>query len=197
MKKIIRLVVLAATLWAALPASSQVKFGVKGGLNVTNFSLSKNLYSTDNRTGFYVGPTLKVGLPLGFGVDAAALYDQRSMEVGEAGDVVKQQQLAVPVNLRYGIGLGSLLNVFVFAGPQVGFNLNKNEAGERAAVKFKNSDFSVNVGLGLMLLKHLQLSANYNIACGKTCDVSWQGVADVVKTKGRYNAWQVGLAYYF
>ena len=144
-----------------------------------------------------MGPTLKVGLPLGFGVDAAALYDQRSMEVGEAGDAVKQQQLAVPVNLRYGIGLGSLLNVFVFAGPQVGFNLNKNEAGERAAVKFKNSDFSVNVGLGLMLLKHLQLSANYNIACGKTCDVSWQDVADVVKTKGRYNAWQVGLAYYF
>ena len=65
-------------------------------------------------------------------------------------------------------------------------------------MKFKNSDLSVNVGLGLMMFKHLQLSANYNIACGKTCDVtSMQNVADMVKTKGRYNAWQVGLAYYF
>ena len=197
MKKIIRLVALVAALWVSLPAVSQVKFGVKGGLNATSFSLSKDLYSTENRMGFYVGPTVKVALPLGFGVDAAALYDQRSMK-GDEGDAVKQQQLAVPVNLRYGIGLGSLFSVFMFAGPQVGFNLNKNEAGEHTEVKFKNSDLSVNVGLGLMMFKHLQLSANYNIACGKTCDVtSLQNVADVVKTKGRYNAWQVGLAYYF
>lgn len=207
MKKIITLVALMATMWAAMPASAQsLKFGVKGGLNVSSLSLSKDLYASDNQTGFYVGPTMKIGLPLGFGLDLSALYDQRSVKVEADNEeatvnTFKQKQLSVPLNLRWGIGLGSLANVFVFAGPQVGFNLDKNVVKTMQSIKFKNSDFSVNVGLGLLLLKHLQVSANYNIACGKTCDVSSfsEVMGDVATStvRGRYNTWQVGLAYYF
>ena len=70
--------------------------------------------------------------------------------------------------------------------------------------KLKTSNFSVNLGFGLMLVKHLQISANYNIACGKTGEMTFNKAADNTwktlagKTKdGRANAWQVGLAYYF
>ena len=65
--------------------------------------------------------------------------------------------------------------------------------------EFKDSDVSVNVGLGVTIVKHLQLNANYNIACGKTCDVTATDVLSAVtsKTKGRFNSWQVGLAYFF
>lgn len=208
MRKIIALVALLATMMAGTTANAQsLKFGVKGGLNVSSLSLSKDLYGSDNRTGFYVGPTMKLGLPLGFGLDLSALYDQRSVDVvaddaeNPTVNTFRQKQLSVPLNLRWGIGLGSLANVFVFAGPQVGFNLDKNVMKSMQSIKFKNSDFSVNVGLGLLLLKHLQVSANYNIACGKTCDVTsfgdvvGQTVASTVR--GRFNTWQVGLAYYF
>ncbi len=34
-----------------------------------------------------------------------------------------QKSLNIPVNVRYGFGLSSLANVFVFAGPQWGINV--------------------------------------------------------------------------
>ena len=51
-------------------------------------------------------------------------------------------------------------------------------------------------------MSHLQISANYNIACGKTGDATLsKTVSEVVgsatKDKGRANAWQIALAYYF
>ena len=69
--------------------------------------------------------------------------------------------------------------------------------------RLKSSTFSVNVGVGAMLLSHLQLSANYNIACGKTGDATVSEVIDGAassvfsKKNGRASAWQIGLAYYF
>ena len=72
MKKVIALVVLAAAM--TLTAQAQgLKFGVKGGLNITKMSFNKDLFNSDNKVGFFVGPSLKLSLPLGFGVDIAAL----------------------------------------------------------------------------------------------------------------------------
>ena len=68
--------------------------------------------------------------------------------------------------------------------------------------RLKSSTFSVNVGVGAMLLSHLQLSANYNIACGKTGDMTVSKALgetgqNLFSKNGRTNAWQIGLAYYF
>ena len=68
--------------------------------------------------------------------------------------------------------------------------------------RLSSSNFSVNVGAGVMLINHLQLSANYNIACGKTGDVTVIDAAtaateSILSSKGRSNAWQISLAYYF
>ena len=102
MKKFLTLVVLLATMTVAVQA--QVKFGVKGGLNITSMKFDKSVADKSNQAGFFVGPTVKFTLPVvGLGVDASALYDQRSVEV--AGDKIKQQSIQIPVNLRYGIGL--------------------------------------------------------------------------------------------
>ena len=74
-------------LLAATSAQAQIKFGLKGGLNVTDMSLSKEVFDADNQAGFFIGPTVKFSLPLiGLGIDAAALYDQRQAKVkGEVG----------------------------------------------------------------------------------------------------------------
>lgn len=92
-----------------------------------------------------------------------------------------------------------------FAGPQFGFHVgNKNkDLGADCEWKLKSSQFSVNVGAGFTVLKHLQLTANYNIACGKTGDVTIGNALGSVasapfdKKSGRANAWQIALAYYF
>lgn len=208
MKKIFSLALLAFMMMA-MPANAQIKFGLKGGVNVTSMSFSNEVFDASNRTGFFIGPTVKIQLPLvGLGIDASALYDQREakIKVGEVetGSSVKQQAIAVPINLRYGWGLSSLANIFLFAGPQFSFNVGDKDVeldGTKGTWNLKNSNFSVNVGAGVTILKHLQLSANYNIACGKTGDAAWDQVTEALskekKSRGRFNAWQIGLAYYF
>ncbi len=208
MKKILTLALLAIGLLVAAPADAQVKFGVKGGLNVTDMHLSSEVFDKSNQAGWYIGPTVKVSLLVtGLGVDIAALYDYRSAKVTDPSNEdikIKQQSINVPVNLRYGIGLGSLASIIFHAGPQIGFNVgDKNfKWTDTSNYALKKSNFSVNVGLGVSVAKHFEITGNYNIACGKTADATVlktvQNVAGTsVKSKSRNSSWQVGLAYYF
>lgn len=210
MKKLYSILVMAAALLMTMPAQAQVKFGFRGGANLVNMKLSGNVMNNitdkDNRAGFYIGPTVKFTVPIvGLSLDASALYDQRSTEVaGEDGskESLITRQLAIPINVRYGWGLGSVADIFLFAGPQVAFNFakDKNVFNNMGDWSWKTSNFSVNVGLGCTILSHVELKANYNIACGKTgeatiLDAATKTVTGTVKSK--YNSWQIGMAYYF
>ena len=201
MKKFFTLVVLLATITVA---QAQVKFGVKGGLNLTNMKFDNSIVDKSNQTGFFIGPTINFTLPVvGLGIDASALYDQRSAEVND--EKLKQQSIQIPINLRYGFGLGNTASIYIFAGPQFGFNVGDkktNLVNEALDWRMKDSSLSANVGLGLMLLNHLQVSANYNIAMGTTGeldilkdvpDAAWKQVTG--KTKA--NSWQLSVAYFF
>jgi opacity protein-like surface antigen len=206
MKKIKMMLIAAIAMLSVSAAQAQVKLGVKGGLNVMNMSMSSDVLNSDNQTGFFIGPTVKFTLPIvGLGIDASALYDQRKADIeGKEGNTVyskslTQKQFIVPINVRYGVGLGSLASIYAFAGPQFGFGIGDKHQSIYKDVsdwKLKDSNFSINVGLGAMLAKHLQISANYNIACGHTGEVTWTDRM-LKKSKIKNNAWQIGLAYYF
>ena len=73
MKKIFTTLLVAAALMIGITAKAQVKFGVKGGVNVTSMSFNNSVFDASNRTGFFIGPTVKIQLPLvGLGIDASA-----------------------------------------------------------------------------------------------------------------------------
>lgn len=192
-----------AVLMSALPAKAQFGFGLRGGVNLTNLSLSKDMLSSSNRAGFFIGPSVKFTVPLvGVGVDVSALYDQRN--TGIEGETIVEKNIFLPINVRYDLGLGSMASVFVKAGPQFGWNVGgktfKLNSDTFSEFQLKKSNISLNVGLGAFLLKHLELGITYNIALGKTGEVSVLDatktvVGDVIKT--RTNAWQLNLAYYF
>ena len=202
MKKILTVVVLFAALMTAVPAKAEVKFGLKGGLNLTSMSLDANAFSKSNQAGFFIGPTVKFTIPIvGLGFDASALYDQRKGTVTSVTDTemaIKEQSIQIPINIRYGFGLGSTASIYLFAGPQFGFNVgDKNIVSSAGEWTFKSSNVSANVGLGLMLLGHLQISANYNFGLGKTGELTENTVPNQIKENGKLNAWQIGVAYFF
>ena len=200
MRKLFTLVVLVAATLVTIPAQAQFKFGLKGGLNLTDMSFSVDDVDVSNRAGFFIGPTAKFTLPIvGLGLDASVLYDQREAKLKGTDDKIKQQAINIPINLRYDIGLGSLAAIYLAAGPQFGFNIGDKHqtlVEDVSEWKLNDSNFSVNVGLGVMLLGHLQVGANYNIVCGKTGEVT---VIDGVEEafRGRSNTWQISAAYYF
>ncbi|MBQ8657413.1 MAG: porin family protein [Prevotella sp.] len=207
MKKIITAIIAVAALFVATPSQAQTSFGLKGGLNVTNMTLSNDLLDASNRAGFFIGPTVKFTLPIvGLGVDAAVLYDQREAELADTK--ITQRSVNIPINARYTIGLGDMAGIYLAAGPQFGFNVGDTDfsiAGITSGTSFENytlkkSNFSINVGGGVQLMSHLEIGVTYNIALGKTGEASLLGttgdaISSVFKTNN--NAWQVSAAYYF
>lgn len=203
MKKIFTAIVFAVALVAATPAHA-INWGIKGGYNITNMSFSSDVIKDDNKTGFFIGPTVKFAIPLvGLGFDAAAFYDQRDAEMNDK--TISQKSINIPVNLRYNIGLGSIASVYFAAGPQFSFNIGNKNYGlddSKNNFKFKDSNLSVNLGAGVSLISHLEIGFCYNIAVGKTGEASWTDVASgaasqLYKKDAKSNAWQVSAAYYF
>lgn len=126
MKKII----LTLALVAAAATSAMAQFSVGAGyLNQTTTSKYTSGSSTSKTSvasdGFYVGADAAYNLGYGISVVPGIYYGYLANDsassvaglVGAAGST-KSHYIAVPVNFKYGIGLGDMLNVFVYAGPQ-------------------------------------------------------------------------------
>lgn len=198
MKKIISVVMVAVCLMMTVPAQAQLHFGVKGGLNISKLSFSKDILKGDNKTGFFIGPMAEFTIPIvGVGADIAALYSQS--DLGTDGyQSMKLKTFAVPVNLKWSFGLGSMLGVYIAAGPQFDFNIgNKSWSDE---LSLKKSTTSFNVGAGLKLIRHLQLGVNYNFALSNTGKFEYytEGGSDRYHSYNiKNNTWQVSLAYLF
>lgn len=202
--------VLAASLLPMSEADAQVKFGVKGGWNLSSLKLNDDMFTSDNKNGFFIGPMMKVSLPLtGLGFDIAALYNQREAKMRYADDVVggdlsrrttiKQKTIDVPVNLRYGIGLASMANVYFFGGPQWSINVGDENFkwDSVSSYTLKKNTLSFNIGAGLTFLQHIQASVNYNIEASKSGKMEIERLDDGDWVKGRNHTWQVSLGYWF
>jgi len=184
MKKIFSVLMVAVALMMAAPAQAQlIKFGVKGGLNMSK--LDKEGYKSENTTGFFIGPMAEVTLPIiGLGVDGALLYSQRGK--GE----YKEQGIEVPVNLKYTIGLGSTLGFYLAAGPDFFFNFKDIDVEN---VEAKKTQVAVNLGAGVKLLRKLQIGVTYQIPMGDAYE--WKDAVSAISAKNK--TWQVSAALIF
>ena len=197
MKKLFAVVLMAVAF--AMPSKAQFSWGIQAGLNMSNVSVKDAAEDASgaikSRTGFFVGPTVKFTLPIvGLGIDASALYDQREGKSGT--ETIKSQSLQIPVNVRYGIGLGSIAEVFAFAGPQFGFKLSGDKNFGSEEWTLKSSNLSANIGIGATVMSKLQAKLNYNIALGKTGEFKDKDIAKEIGS-AKFNAWQISLAYFF
>ena len=157
MKKVFTVMSVVALLFVATPSQAQkVQIGLKGGYNLMNMSLSSGASSVldkSNRSGFFIGPAVRVGFP-------------------------------VPAGPQFGFNVGD-----------TDFTLKNGVTHDTSEYRLKKSSFSVNVGGGFVLIDNLEIGVTYNIALGKTADITWGGVKDAYDTKN--NAWQIHAAYYF
>lgn len=190
MKKFLSTLLVAVfALFMAVPAQAQlIKFGVKGGVNMTKIDFDNG---KDKMAGFFIGPMAEVTIPVvGLGVDASLLFSQKGIKADD--DATKQLGLDIPVNLKYTIGLGSTLGIFVAAGPDFFFDFKGDDGGYEK----KKAQVGVNVGAGVKLLKHLQIGINYNIPIGDHFSVKDTGEA-LIKGNGKDKTWQISAAYIF
>ena len=214
MKKWITLFTVTVCLAMAMPAKAQIKFGVKGGLNLASASLSDAWDAkgnADNYTGFFIGPMVDITIPIiGLGVDGAFMYSQKGTKISfdDLGSTTfKQQGIEIPVNLKYSIGLGSSASIYFAAGPSFYFNMKSDDDftfdSVAGSLDYDKSEVSLNLGAGVKLLNHLQLGVNYNMGLTDSAKAKidrpndsdmWNAInGESYKSK----MWQVSVAYLF
>lgn len=199
MKKVTGLVLIILMAFIAVPAKSQLKFGVKGGLNISSVHLNSDILKADNVTGFQIGPMIETTIPLiGVGLDAAILYSQKGMDVkSETGTSpnVKTDYIDVPVNLKWKFGL-PIIKGYLAAGPYIGFRVGGDKFWEIPGsvvgqVKAKNFSAGLNFGAGVELISHLQVGINYGL--GLTDNYS----AEKYDLNAKNRGWSVTAAILF
>lgn len=199
MKKVTGLVLIILMAFIAVPVKSQLKFGVKGGLNISSVHLNSDILKADNVTGFQIGPMIETTIPLiGVGLDAAILYSQKGMDVkSETGTStnVKTDYIDVPVNLKWKFGL-PIIKGYLAAGPYIGFRVGGDKFWEIPGsvvgqVKAKNFSAGLNFGAGVELINHLQVGINYGL--GLTDNYS----AEKYDLNAKNRGWSVTAAILF
>ena len=195
MKKIVGLILLAVMVLIAVPAKSQIKFGIKGGLNISSVHFNKDLVGKDNVTGFNIGPMVEVMAPImGVGFGAAILYSQKGIGVKSEKDI-KNDYIDVPVNLKWKFGL-PIIKGYLAAGPYVGFRVGGDKLWDIPGsvgdqLKAKSFNAGLNLGAGVELIKHLQVGFNYVL--GLTDDYS----ASKLELNGKNRGWSITAAILF
>ena len=204
-------------LFVAVPAQAQFSWGIKGGVNMVSNDLSNlsgivqdkaQIMNKDNYTGFFIGPKAELRVPiLGFGIEAAALYSQKGMSVGD-NETFKQNSFQIPLNIKYSFGLGNVANVFIAAGPEFGFNVGETTkvfnnvqfddvtgvtAGDVSAYVLEKSTLSINIGLGATLLNHLQVALNYNMPWGKTGEFQYIDASEIENAENLKNGQNISI----
>ena len=93
-KYLCTLMIVVAALFMSLPVQSQIlKFGIKGGINLTELDTNINGLK-NNSMGYFVGPMVEITAPgVGLGVDGAIMYAQRGK------DEMKMEGVEIPLNL--------------------------------------------------------------------------------------------------
>lgn len=151
------LIVCSLALLSFIPASAQFSWGLRGGLNLVNNDITKvtkeSASSKDSYTGFFFGPMAEVQVPIiGIGVDVAALYSQKGVELPDTS-TMKNQSISIPLSLKYSLGLGNFAAVYFAAGPQFDFkigdlNTSFKDGNEVKDFALEKSSWSINYGTG-------------------------------------------------
>ncbi|WP_445430521.1 porin family protein [Chryseobacterium indoltheticum] len=187
-------------------SSSDVRFGIKAGMNVSSLSKNETLEDQGSKIGFNAGVFANIPIAESFSIQPEVLYSQ----YGDKYDYVVAgnrysyanhlDYVTVPVMFQYNF----IPNLYVEAGPEFGFmvsakNKAKNETNNDVLAEsgnYKDNFNTFNVGIGLgagyYFTDNIGITARY-VA----------GVTDIAKDRPansdavRNNAFQVGLAYKF
>ena len=184
MKRILT-VVLAALMLTGISASAQAKWGVTAGLNFNTSRFTE--VDVKARTGWSVGGTCLVDLPLGFSVQPSLLYHQKGANITNE---LSQSMgfLELPVSVQWGPDL-LVFRPFLDVTPYVGYALSNKFSASVAGIVLSDEgwkgkerfEYGLGLGAGVNVWK-LQFIARYNWNFGSLYNVDgWDDIKPHLK----------------
>lgn len=206
-KKTVLIALLA--LFCIAPASAKLRFGIKAGLNLDNIKLNSfkssnplEIIDTDNKCGFTAGAMMEATVPMvGIGFDLSLMYTHMNAEISNDTDEgsVGKNFLEIPLNLKYKLNIpvvNKIIQPMVFTGPTMAVKLDKSTWKN---IKTKTIQMGWNLGVGVELFSHLQVSGGYTFGINNVVKyipgVNNNLNLEDVKLKNNY--WTVTAAYLF
>ena len=185
----------------AMPATAQFKFGPRVGVAINqlhfNSKAIEDVISTENRAGFTGGLMAEFTAPvIGLGVDASLMYVRRSVETTDNEDM-KRDYFEIPINLKYKFSLpiaGNAVSPFLTTGPSFAFATSKEAIKD--AYENKAVDVTWNFGLGVELIKHVQIAASYGFGISNSL-TKYVGINESKVDLGKTRCWTITAAYLF
>ncbi len=199
-----RLAAVVLALAVMLPAAAQFSIGPRLGVCVNKFHFDQSTFNKDNRAGFTGGLEAELMIPaIGLGLDVSAMYVHRSATLPTSINDVKNfvnvdnDYIEIPVYLKWKIGLpivGKIISPYIFTGPSFAFLASKKAITEFA--QSKKSDIAWNIGIGIQLIKHLQIGASYGLGMTKAVQFVKKDFENAdIDGKNRY--WTITAAWLF
>jgi opacity protein-like surface antigen len=176
MKKI--LLTAAAVFAFSFANAQEVKFGVKAGLNLADWS-GDNADGIDSRVAFHVGGLAEIKLSDKFALQPELLY---SSQGGKAdGGTYNVDYINIPVMAKFYV----VDKFSIEAGPQVGFLVSakaKPDSGDDVDIKdeLKSTDFGANFGLGYNFTDNISAGVRYNLGLSQIVDADDVDVQNTV-----------------
>lgn len=204
MKNIHKILLVAVILLFAgvTTGSAQIRFGLKGGVDIINNKISTDILDVNNRLGYYIGPTLEFMAPgPNFGFELSVFYGRKEYELENNkvdASISNYDYISVPLSIKKRFGLSSLAAIFLQVGAfgnvkLEGGNISMNNVVDQ--YKAKAFQAGVQAGAGITLLNHLEVGMYYRTVL--TDNYSDEGPDWEKFNDNNSTNWSVGLTYYF
>lgn len=191
MKKVILSAI--AVMAFGIASAQDVKYGFKGGLNVSTFTGDKEGANLKSTIGFNVGGFVEIKLSEKFALQPELLYSTQGTKLTNIGDYLDGDFYTgdINFNLAY-INVPVMAKYYVAekfsieAGPQIGFLTSaktktkldgfSQTVEQNVKDSFESIDFGLNFGAGYDFTEHFAIGARYNL-----------GLANIAKTEAGDN----------
>lgn len=170
-----KLILAALILTSATGFAQTFQLGIKGGVNVSNFT-GGDFKDLDNKAlvGFHAGGFVTFFLGDNFAIQPEVLFSTQGAKLENAGNEqnLKVSYVNVPVLLKYRFTGGFYLE----AGPQFGFKVSEKTDDMQIDDFAKSTDVSIAGGLGFHSNMGLGIGARYTAGISKVGDFDSQDI---------------------
>jgi hypothetical protein len=168
--------------------NAQAKYGLKGGLNISNLGGS-DIDDNKAKLGFHLGGYVEVPLQSGFSIQPELVFSTMGCKFEDSDDLrYNLNYLTIPVMAKYTFSQG----IFLESGPQLGILLSakakNDDDSENIKDDLKGTSFFWNFGLGYQPAGS-QFGANvrYNLGLSR---IDEDGDLQIFN-----RVWQIGVFY--
>lgn len=160
--------------------TAQTRFGIKGGLNLANQSVSADGIAASNLSrnmalGFHLGVVLDAPLSDKLSIQPGLLFSQKGFKIPASGKDPEISAtlgyLEIPINFLFHVTEGFTVG----AGPYLAYGLKGSYSdGTKedafATGSYKKLDYGLNLTAGFEVADGLMLSANYGLGLANVAD---------------------------